>query len=95
MPWEKIKQSQWLRQPHIKKKSTYLLTHITAKPKKNENKRIYVKEKKYKHMAELNSEGKKKKVSKAEQLKFSSTTFSGQEARLPHPVLSTIRFKQP
>lgn len=34
----------------------------TASDDKNENKRIYVKEQRYIHMAELNSEGKKKKV---------------------------------
>lgn len=33
----------------------------TASDDKNENKRIYVKEQRYIHMAELNSEGKKKK----------------------------------
>lgn len=35
----------------------------TASDDKNENKRIYVKEQRYIHMAELNSEGKKKKKS--------------------------------
>ena len=40
MPWEKIKTEPMVKATSHKKKSTYLLTHIMAKPKKkNENKR--------------------------------------------------------
>lgn len=34
MPWEKIKTEPMVKATSHKKKSTYLLTHIMAKPKK-------------------------------------------------------------